>query len=518
MRYTASTEDGRGVPDIDIVHAMVRATVSPPNTTFNANHTCSSGNCTWDPYYTLAVRSECIDLTDRIEMQTPCSPLGNHSYDCAAFCASHHDAATVYSVAKLSPDISHELSAGISCQEGLRSIQSDLTNTTLLPFSQSLAFAGRGGILVDFVRWDEGEPRTENFTMSLPVVVTECSLRVVAQKLTASSINDVFAEVALGAPLENNSHAAVHATMWRPDGPAPDPFDGPVTPNNTQVELITIADGDGVVAAYRMGNTPLGAISELGRAVFGYAADVYHGYPNSANADFWTLLGPIFDGSEEQEDLGRAQKLVQSLSDTLDNVARALTAMLRDYIGPMNATVARAQHALNPELTNNMSIFEGTAEAVATTNIPTFHIQWLWMILPVALVVCLGILILLTALHVHAHELPAWGNGTFEAMLHGMDDETRHALLACTDREALEMMSRSVEVQIVANSNTLVAVGDHRSRPVVEDKDTVGVVLEELRPSLRGHSGQASSMTLLHIDDRRRTSVSPVSYERLPYS
>jgi hypothetical protein len=60
-----STESGI---DPEVLSASYVGLFSPLNTTYTASAHCSTGNCTWESYQTLAVCNTCVNLTSRLNM------------------------------------------------------------------------------------------------------------------------------------------------------------------------------------------------------------------------------------------------------------------------------------------------------------------------------------------------------------------------------------------------------------------------------------------------------------------
>ena len=65
--YSQSSESGI---DSQMISAAYTGLYSPIPGTFNTTATCASGNCTWAPYYTLAICNTCVNLTSQIKSHT----------------------------------------------------------------------------------------------------------------------------------------------------------------------------------------------------------------------------------------------------------------------------------------------------------------------------------------------------------------------------------------------------------------------------------------------------------------
>nr|POE71969.1 hypothetical protein CFP56_11845 [Quercus suber] len=432
---------------LDVPRAALEAVFAANGTTFNVESTCINANCTWESYYTLAVKSECVDLSDRIQITSPCGPASDHSFTCADYCSSRTSesdneipfTAMLSSVANFSM-FSEDMCGKSSTESGANG------STSFVTGMQSPSFSDKGGMLLDYILWLGDISRDSYQNVTFLAIATECSLRLVGQQMSASSIGGHFTETPLGMPLENNTELAVRRSSWNIL------FDD--TSENPDAPLITLMDGDQPTLEYQIGDELLLYLSTSSKEVF-----LYNAYdPQTVIASVWPII-PITDVElyTKKFNATTSQALLDIVTVPMEKVARAMMTKLRGSVGPSNETVWRTDDQNFTKLADG-PLPKLSATAPAMSDMLVYHIRWQWISLPVSLVVLVGLLVLLTAFDILRHDLPIWGTGLLDGVVHGVDDETRRRLLACDNREAIGAMFRSTKMQILSGSNTLVPV------------------------------------------------------------
>ncbi|KAE9370137.1 hypothetical protein N431DRAFT_509147 [Stipitochalara longipes BDJ] len=66
-QYSGTSMTGNGI-DTEVKSAAYLGLFSPVHTDFTVSPQCSTGNCTWESYQTLAICNTCVDLTSRLKM------------------------------------------------------------------------------------------------------------------------------------------------------------------------------------------------------------------------------------------------------------------------------------------------------------------------------------------------------------------------------------------------------------------------------------------------------------------
>ena len=145
----------------------------------------------------------------------------------------------------------------------------------------------------------------------------------------------------------------------------------------------------------------------------------------------------------------------------MGNVARRLTQHIRGNGQDMIETSfweTPGDKWFSNEIKNHTTHAE-TSGMLATLS---FHIEWGWISLPVALVFLSGMPILLTMLDTKKKQIPVFGGSNLALIIHGADDDTRRLLMEHeADVDSVDRIAGGTQVRLTGEHHVLTAMNPH---------------------------------------------------------
>ncbi|KAI1322441.1 hypothetical protein F5Y16DRAFT_40772 [Xylariaceae sp. FL0255] len=491
------------------------ALASEANTPFNVVPSCPvNANCTWPPYDTLIVISECQNITEHVQLDGDCTFTSDdhRNVNCMVHASCLTDSngnLLICNSDSMSMNYSipgaegPHLNLVVDVQwENTSWDEIKIWHVTPLDYSNpqddpsllynlsalsdpttSLVFKGKGNVLCDFqlievtdlsktnntmifkpqygserTTWppnDENASATLDVNIESPIFAMECNFHLVGQKMNATYINNIFEETAIGHPVENNSAAAqtavIPGTWWGLDE------------GDALYDCIFFAGentGDTplpLVACYLVAGANFSILQELVTDItftFGSFEDYFGLIPNiDHDGDFETFYEAA---TAVMSNVGRI--ITQGLR-TSTQKPKAFDDFIINYFNfepLMNATFGSAQPP---------SVAYGTA----TRNVLVYKITWGWISLPASLLVFLGLLILFTEVNTRRMKIPVWRQSRLANVLHGADESTRRLLVDAEDRGQLDEVAKLTRVRLSRERGVLVAVTDELNEVGQED-------------------------------------------------
>ena len=383
---------------------------------FNVQSTCVNANCTWEPFWSLAVESECRNLTDQLETMVLTS--GNTS------------------------EIRYRLSNGFSVtnrphgEKDPRRITYNMT--ARFP---SIVYNDRGLVLADFFflagAFDSPpDDRQRGLNSSLAM---ECVLQLVAHNIQAEYKNGVYTETLIGKSIRNDTREAILASQWRGRVAvvAPSEAIGNYDRASGLGDLFPrIVDHDrGVDLKFFSADLLVATegLMELLQSIdTGYTNANNSGAPfGRANFGAAESLSRLATNEFEPNPL---QPSV-TFEERVQNLAKSLTYGFRSNVWPSQVLVSTASYR----------------EALV------YRVTWAWIALPVSLVVLTFALLGLTIWDMRAKTMPKWSDSCCALIAYGGgDQELRNALMSMKDLTEVEHYSKRQFVNFD---------GDHRLTP-----------------------------------------------------
>lgn len=388
---------------------------------------CTAANCTWSPYWTLVVESECFNLTDQLNQSSIPWTLPN------------------------------QLEVGF---DGRNSYNI----TTNYP---SLAFPDRGHLLSDFFfTGSQGSrERTDSFG-NRTATALECILQLRARKVQAEYKNGEWSETQIGSSISMNDLQARACSPWRRliaagmfDYPYIVDATGELFPNDTlqdplsslwfsggdpQDQLtstcnITIPTNSSstepgrtlIFPAIQLLNLSYRLIYLLGRDTGGIIAQA--GGKNGGILNY--LVSLVSVDPSTQSSLNEAYNI--TFVERVDNIAKSLTKVLRtEYF---NASIR--------------------VPGTAYRDTVVYRVEWYWATVPAALVALTLLLLVLTIGDTFGKGLQKRTDSSLALMIFGCDENVRRDLaVAGADLAAVTVAAKQQFVRL-GDDHVLTSVG-----------------------------------------------------------
>lgn len=382
---------------------------------FDVSSSCQHANCTWPLYNSLAICSECVDITRHIrQLPTTLNSPSNSTFN-------------TYSLPSIPVKV-----VSITTQDGSTSNRVfDMSAT-----GTSFAFPNDKSLVVSLKLLLLPEPANNTNallpkpTSFAPPVATECVLRTCARTYNASLVNSNFTETLVGQSTALNAWGNESAASMA-QRHSPLTF-LPALPWDLAMSNIT--------APYTNRTLNVSAYAGWGFATFllhylngtvgthRYVSPQYSGIP----------IGQIDSTSDA------AKALYQTMSSptpdfTLDmhfkNVAQSLTHYIRTTSG-------------------------NTTQGSAYNTSLQFSILWPWIAHPVGVILLTLVLLVFTIFDTRRIKGNVWRANVLASMVHGLDAELKGQLLPQDSVDGMEEAAK----------NLIVVLGEDKGHPVLREE------------------------------------------------
>ncbi|KAF2726947.1 hypothetical protein EJ04DRAFT_596739 [Polyplosphaeria fusca] len=448
------------------------AFAAPADTKWRVGPNCPAGaNCTWDSFDSLTIEGECKNVTDSLQVETPCKSIGLGLFNCPALpvdCdwandnAEHEYRPDCYTASQ-PLSLNYKLPNGISLnttQTIFSNGNGDLVNLTAdyqfesTSPKQTFIHEEEGIILADFTHihstrlsvidatpvMTNGTARLQlnlgsqnvtgalNLTFASMAMASECKLRVVGRKMRATYIDGKFEEHVLGNINQTNSSSVKDSS-------------------ENCVQFDASKTSHPLVACFSSNATDL--LGEVAHVVPFMFAD---------SSELWDLIG--LKSRTTLHTWSDLDANFKTLADAVNNVAGFMTNFIRegqlayDFSDPAIAPFVKA--VVNDTYGSSQPPL--TANGTATKDVLVYSIKWGWISLPASLVALVGVLILLTVVDTHRKGMPKWGSTGLANVLYAADDETRRLLREAEELGQLNEVAGLAYVEIARDRRGLVAV------------------------------------------------------------
>ncbi|KJX93537.1 hypothetical protein TI39_contig4297g00004 [Zymoseptoria brevis] len=403
--------------------AWYSSIIAPSPQPFSVTPDCASANCTWNPYWTLVVESECSNLTDVLVRNATGWSLPN---------------GLKIEIDKLEYSLSDPTSSETSY--GL---------TTRYP---SVAFQDRGYLLSDFFVTASGPGMEGNVSIHTASAL-ECILQLRARRVRAEYKNGEMTETQLGPSLFVNTLESRGCSPWRRLLASAE-YDIPnVIDQAGETFFDRNTTQDPLSAQWFSG----GNSSESQTSTCNITIDT-----TSAGSD-GTLLFPAIHL------LNPARRLLQLLGSDLETVSGSewMEGGILPYLVRVVSKNPSTQGALNEarnvtfvERVENIaksftqtlrsSYFENRVVVAGDAYRDTviFDVTWYWAIVPASLVLFTFLLLVLTAWDTRHKGLEKRADSSLALMVFGCDQEVRRSLASAGDLAAVTKVAKGTRVRL----------------------------------------------------------------------
>lgn len=376
---------------------------------------CTTGNCTWPVFSTLAVCSSCVNVSDHIQ---------NRSYESGTF------SRTIYSLpyAQITNDNGRK-------GDGLLDQTEIFVNSTVHP-QNTISFTDKDTLLISFLAmlgapgWRSNE---SNWNESKPDAY-ECALLLCANAYISKVQDGVLEEQIVGSWSQRNP------ASYRPLNS----YD-----NATELAVSEAALGSSLYKVYdnlTIERTPLqlmipdqesAFLPKNETRVFNFTSvDVISTIDFlrqvSDQQQTWPRFGNRNTGPSVPEVLGRSTNITL----TFEHVAKSITDQIRDLAA---------------------SSVSGTAYQWQTH----VYIFWGKFAIPGFMIVMGCVYVVLTIIQSRRLDLPAWKEDTLPTLLHGFDDDSQTLLRDVQDDPKADRAAEGVLVQFCKEKNRLRIISKH---------------------------------------------------------
>ncbi|KAF7192362.1 hypothetical protein HII31_06394 [Pseudocercospora fuligena] len=367
---------------------------------FDIQSTCNNANCSWDPFWTFMVESECQNITNLLEVVT-------------------------MNTSTAEDDIHWRLPNGFYASKMESPLATYFNLTGDFP---SIQFNDTGFVLANFFVVTGN--KTGWGSANVPLAM-ECILRLAGHRIQADYKNGVYSETKLGSSLYNKTHEALVYSPWRlrlagrgiSAGAIDLSGNLALQPSSSHVLLdVAIQDMDLGANLYFPGFymlTVVDGLMDMLKMVKPFESrnftDLKYAY--SAGQAFVNLLAPA---------MGRSL----TFQDRVDNIAKSLSAGMRSYVWPSQVVV----------------------HTTAYRDTIIYRVTWAWISLPASLVVLAFLLLALTVIDTHKKSLQKWSDSSLALITFSADEKLRQKFNACGDLASVEQLAKKVFANVSSDN------------------------------------------------------------------
>jgi hypothetical protein len=408
--------NGAALPGVDqgMISALYTGLYSPPATKFTVTPQCSTGNCTWPSYQTLAFCNTCKDITSKLNHTkvhiTPANKVED-PYDTDFYTLPNGFSLTGVQPAPASlgnDDIPSIAMMNITISEGWVSE----------PSVPSIAFASNGSILISVIAIGPSPgtvPSQPSYALherpQSPPVAFECALQFCVADMSASFSNGLLSET-ISSTWTNENLKGLGQSGGHNDIHLNPPFQ----PRKTFLIKNQALETGSWLETWIVGNATLEATigdsnSYLSNGKQIYSSDIMQAFYQSMNAS------------------------ANGLESAMDNLAHSMSLALRQL-----------PYQPAPE------------KGIAHSSISFFVVRWPWLILPLVVLSLSLVFLIAVIVETKRKGLVPWSNNILATLFHGLGQQSGeralHDYQASMEEDAREYL---LEFRIDGRGGHLVA-------------------------------------------------------------
>ena len=371
FEFVGYPQGGESGIDSQMISAAYTGLYSPIPGTFNTTATCASGNCTWAPYYTLAICNTCVNLTSQIKPHTFDKQFGTKKNPLTTSTTEY----TLPNGFRLSGLFQFDPESPLSTPILNLSATAHSTDFNA-PVEQglplpSIAFSQKGSVLLGVlaiglspfgVPTQPTDSTDAHYAMALPLAY-ECLLQFCALNMTASQINGTLQEKISSTYIDNSQ-------------------------NGTSYELSPCGGPD---CAFQITDQTLQGTSSW-----------LASFLAAGNASVDVEPVPAYDKPELGPIINAMNASVSGFPGLMDNVAASMTQTLRTLPYQGEGWIGNSHYPVT-----------------------RIHVHWLWLIFPFALLLMSLTLLIIIAMKTQQSGTAPWTNSVLAILFHGLDRQPR---------------------------------------------------------------------------------------------
>ncbi|KAL8782737.1 MAG: hypothetical protein Q9213_005161 [Squamulea squamosa] len=436
---------------------------------------CPSGNCSWSPYQTLAVCSQCVDISDQIHIDDSCFKFKDAK--CAAY-----------------------LMNGLSVDFGLTFFGDIITNTTGTGTLLSIENVGWGPSLINFTKVSIGYVSDDKKyfrgsrcffkdqatiagclkDLRTLLAASECTLHWCVNRYSATQRSGVLKEDYIdswwsdsGPKLVNGTKRDHHRYMQL----VPSIGDGVVgmlrqnldrTDSKDSSLHITRQIPNNYRACYvelEMHNSLSRWLTKFFTTTSTFASDSTSIQNDGETPDTAIVLSGVKDKSVKE-----GTPLSDPVFDVFSNVAHSLTQSVRLNSGRQIGYDEQLDIQIDVEvgkLQDERSLANVTANSTVLGAMFEDHaivrVRWGWLAFPVALVGMTALLTISTKIKSTRKHLPVWSSSTTALMMRGPYSRIDDMLLIADSARAMQRKADQTKVVLRRGANKCWKISEQES-------------------------------------------------------
>lgn len=376
-----------GQIDLRVAAAAMSGALNPQSINSSVVPICSTGNCSWPIYHSLAVCSACANLSASVQTNNKYQYLLLNGFILDPSAPSQFD--NEYDTNGLTLNVS-----------------------TTFGSLKTIAFPNHGDVIVDVFEVSSSGP-----IVAAPIAF-ECILQFFVKTYNSSVLNGVYIEQELDSLTKSRP-----TTMASLD-------DVPVTGNSF---LNLTIDGE----TFSVDATSEYSLSEWFNGTFTGVVMSTRDATYYYSSDIMNSIYQALTGTQDQVYATNSKNYVADLNPIFKNTEKTMKTMLRNGYVPIFQEKPRASG-------------HGPAVGTATRYETFPHVVWPWIILP-ALVQFLALAFLaLVILNTRSAEVEVYKGSLLSVLFHGINENSWRQMSALDEQSALEAEAHDTEMELVS--------------------------------------------------------------------
>ena len=384
---------------------------------------CPTGNCTWPQYQSLAVCSQCANITDMLESEGSIVPAGPNLFLNSTSLVLRLPNGAMLNTSDIWPTAIEELNPiGLVDGSGIAATMLNITNNYPISLNNTeislptLAFENQGPVIIDTFA-------IGMYSVTSTPWASECILQFCIKKFNTSMVNGILQEQEIDRLTSTGPTTTSSVSQGRPLSFTIDNYQQfPGHLYELGVFLPDEATLSKYVGTMFSGNATINSnydwiYSNIIMESWNTAAAYSKTYTSSLNS-------PLSDTALETD----WQKTPWIM---FGNIAQSLTVAIRN------------EYVLYESFYEN-----GLINGTATRYELYVNVCWQWIILPAALQILAMVFLILVILNTRRHGIEAYKDGILGTLFHGIDEDSRRLMEPLNEVDDMEEVAEETNMQL----------------------------------------------------------------------